>query len=53
MSRLKNAESWTLDDCMEDCHYVSRYCIEQDDETLKCPMGWRQCEDNCRKQFSS
>jgi hypothetical protein len=30
-------------ECREKCHYVSRFCEEQEDGSLKCPVGIRQC----------
>jgi hypothetical protein len=46
-------ENWNLDECMEECHYSSRYCNEQEDGTLVCPTSWSECVDECKQSFSS
>ncbi len=53
MTVIKNPENWELDDCVEDCHYVSRFCHEKEDGIIVCPSGIRECADDCRERFSS
>jgi hypothetical protein len=52
MSVVKNPENWDLTDCIEDCHYASRFCYTKDDGTMVCPSE-RSCADECRERFSS
>jgi hypothetical protein len=53
MADIKNPEKWDVDDCIEDCHYSSRFCNEKEDGILVCPTSWSECEDDCRQKFSS
>ena len=53
MPVIKDPENWTVSDCIEDCHYASRYCREQKDGSLQCPSGMHRCAEDCRRQFSS
>jgi len=53
MPVIQDPDNWTLDDCIEDCHYHSRYCEEQPDGTILCPPGIRACTEDCRNRFSA
>lgn len=52
MSVVKNPENWDVGDCIEDCHYVGRFCDEKEDGTIVCPSE-RTCVDECKERFSS
>lgn len=52
MSVINNPDSWDLSDCIEDCHYASRFCDEQKDGTIVCPSE-RSCVADCKERFSS
>jgi len=51
--RNQDPKTWNLDDCIEDCHYISRFCEEKDEETMVCLGGWRSCADDCSTRFST
>jgi hypothetical protein len=53
MTVIKDPDQWTVQDCIEDCHYHSRFCEEQEDGSLVCPPGIRSCEEDCRKRYSA
>lgn len=53
MPKAKRAEDWSYVDCIEDCFYSSKFCYEKPDGTMVCPIDYRKCADDCRKQYSS
>ncbi len=54
MSKGKDHQNMiSIEECLEDCYFASKWCYEKADGTFVCPIDYHKCEDKCHERLSS